>query len=284
MDIDPPAPTGVNKARKVALIAELQARNRLSHSPVCGAAPIALSLTSYGARLAIVAYAIESIARGTVRPRRMILWVSDADFHSADYPMLARLERRGLEILRCSDLGPHKKSHPYVTRFADDPLVLVTADDDIMYPRTWMAGLLAGYRRFPADFVGYRAKEVVVTSSGELAAYPSWPSAAVGASGPRVFVTGGAGVVFPHPLMRAMRSAGDSFIDTCPRADDIWINVQAMRAGLRARRLGCDGFALGFPRSQGEVALHTDNVGRGGNDRQLAATLTEADLAVLRAG
>ncbi|GAA1761043.1 hypothetical protein [Nostocoides vanveenii] len=41
---------------------------------------------------------------------------------------------------------------------------------------------------------------------------------------------------------------------------------------------------LSIPRSQGEQALHTDNVGAGGNDRQLAATMTPSDLAALRAG
>lgn len=278
MDIDPPAPRGVNKARKFIAIARLTTLNRLSRRAVTGTAPVALSLTSYGARLDIVGYAIESIAQGSLRPERMILWISDDGFDIGDHPMLARLAARGLEIRRCSDLGPHKKSHPYVSQFADDARGLVTADDDIIYPRTWLAGLIAASAEHPTEFVGYRAKQVTLNGLGELAEYREWPSAAVGASGARVFLTGGAGVVFPPALMRAMRDAGDSFVQTCPRADDIWINVSALRAHIPGRRVACTGYALSFPRSQGEAALHTDNVARGGNDRQLAATVTPADL------
>lgn len=118
MDIDPAAPTGVNKAGKVRAIAALAAQNRLSRALITGAAPVAVSLTSYGKRLETVGHAIESIARGPLRPRRMILWVSDDGFDVAAYPMLARLEKRGLEILRSADFGPHKKSHPYVEAYA----------------------------------------------------------------------------------------------------------------------------------------------------------------------
>jgi len=53
---------------------------------------------------------------------------------------------------------------------------------------------------------------------------------------------------------------------------------------VTARRVACRGFALSFPRSPGEGALHTDNIGRGGNDRELAATLTPGDVDVLNAG
>lgn len=190
------------------------------------------------------------------------------------------------EAYRLSGLKPEGSITvaAYIEAYAADGLDLVTADDDIMYPQGWLAALIAARRAHPGEFVGYRAKRVLLDVAGELAPYAEWPSADVGESGPRVFLTGGAGVVFPQRLIGQMHEAGDSFTETCPRADDIWINVQALRAGVVTRRVPCRGFALSFPRSQGEGALHTDNVGRGGNDRQLAATLTPGDLDVLNAG
>ena len=130
----------------------------------------------------------------------MILWVSDDGFDVAAYPRLARLEKRGLEILPSADFGRHKKSHPYVEAYAADGLDLVTADD-IMYPQGWLAGLIAGRRAHPGEFVGYRAKRVLLDAAGDLAPYAEWPSADVGESGPRVFLPGGAGVVFPQRLI-----------------------------------------------------------------------------------
>jgi hypothetical protein len=280
MDIDPAAPALVRQGRKALALSELRVRARTVRTPVTGDAPVAVSLTSYGKRLDIVGAAIESIARSSTRPRRFILWVDEPGFDPAAHPLLAGLVRRGLEILPCADLGPHKKNVPYCQQFADDGLGLVTADDDIIYPRGWLAGLVAGAQAHPEEFVGYRAKRVVGTD-GELAAYATWPSARVGEVGPQVFLTGGAGVVFPPALQRAIRDAGEGFRETCPRADDVWINAQAVRAGIPARRIDADGRSmLSYPRSQDE-ALHHDNVAAGGNDIQLAATLTGDDRRLM---
>lgn len=272
------------KAVKLAALGLLAARNRRS-APVTGDAPVVLSMTSYGRRLGVVGYAIESLAAGRARPARLLLWVDDPEAVRAAHPMIDRLARRGLEVLATEDFGPHKKSYPYCRLVGGTGMDLVTADDDLLYPRGWLAGLLAAQAAYPGDFVGYRAKEVTLHGQGELAPYAQWPAAPAGASGPRVFLTSGAGVVFPSALRAALADAGEAFMDVCPRADDIWINACALRAGVTTRTVDARGMSmLSIPRSQGEQALHTDNVGGGGNDRQLAATLTPADIEILRKG
>ncbi|CCI52060.1 hypothetical protein [Nostocoides jenkinsii] len=105
------------------------------------------------------------------------------------------------EAYRLSGLKPEGSITvaAYIEAYAADGLDLVTADD-IMYPQGWLAALIAARRAHPGEFVGYRAKRVLLDVAGELTPYAEWPSADVGESGPRVFLTGGAGVVFPQRL------------------------------------------------------------------------------------
>lgn len=281
MNIDPAEPPLLRKARKAAAMTELNLRSRLSRTSVVGDAPVVVCLTSYAHRLEVVHLAIESIARSGPRPQRFILWVARDDMDRAQTDGLRRLMSRGLEILPTDDLGPHKKNYPYARAHAGSGLAMVTADDDILYPRGWLAGLVDAHCKQPENFIAYRAHEVQVDGA-VLTPYATW-SAATSSSGPRTFVTGGAGAVFPSGLMRAMAAAGETFMETCPRADDVWINVQALRSGTRTTLVPNALSALGLPGVQQRGALHEDNV-HGGNDAQIEATYTEADVALLLRG
>jgi len=96
-------------------------------------------------RIDSVFLTIESIGRGELLPARIILWVDDPKVFASLPSSLRRLERRGLEVKLADNYGPHTKYYPYLTSEADIRHPLVTADDDILYPRGWLKGLAAAY-------------------------------------------------------------------------------------------------------------------------------------------
>ncbi|WP_024818774.1 hypothetical protein [Arthrobacter sp. 31Y] len=265
---------------KTALISGLRLRNLFSRRIVTGTAGVAVSMTSYGSRLGIVAHALESIAAGSVLPARMILWVDEPDFNLSAYPMLRRLERRGLEILRCEDFGPHKKYFPYCREFADHGLLLALADDDVMYPHRWLEGLMgaSGEEQIP----GYRAHRIITDpSSARVTPYNTWEPASVDSVSHANFLTGVGGMLLPPRFQTVLRDAGTSFLELAPRADDIWLNALAIRNGYRRRVVDAAGQHLTiYPRSQ-EQALHNENVSEGKNDTQLAAVFSPADITCI---
>ncbi|WP_139244904.1 hypothetical protein [Arthrobacter sp. cf158] len=208
----------------------------------------------------------------------MILWVDEPDFQPEAYPMLQRLQRRGLEIRFCDDFGPHKKYFPYCRDFARDGLDLALADDDLMYPRRWLEILIRASGHVH-EIPAYRAHRMK-TNAGDatLADYNSWTPAPVGSNSHANFLTGGAGVLLPPRLQSAIKDAGTQFLDVAPRADDIWLNALAIRSGYRRRVVDAAGQHLTiYPRSQ-EQALHYENVSEGKNDTQLAAVFSLADV------
>lgn len=269
--------------QKAGAISQLNLINRYSSTSIVGTTPITVSLTSYGRRLNIVGYSIESLAQGSCRPNRFILWIDEPGFSLNDYPMLRRLVDRGLEIRRTKNYGPHKKSYPFARESRGNCGPLATADDDLIYPRGWLARLYRGYVDNPGFFVGLRGYEIGINEQGGLLPYDSWSPLVGATSGSyRNFLTGGAGAVFSPEHLSVLADAGEVFMDACPRADDIWINAMAIRANIRGLHLRSDDLdCLSYPRSQDDALFHS-NLSLGKNDLQLQATLTCSDLEKIR--
>lgn len=210
---------------------KLRAVNRWATSSIVGDGDANVSLTSYGRRIDTVWKTIETIGAGTLKPRRIILWLDDPAV-LADLPgSLRRLCARGLEVRACHDYGPHKKYFPYVCEiYPDEPgRTLVTADDDVFYPPNWLDELLAAHR--PDEVTAFRAR---IRSDGP---YRTWPVCTTTEPSEQVFATGVSGVAYPPRLLEVLRNRGDQFTDICPRADDFWLHFAAVATGVPIRQV-----------------------------------------------
>ncbi len=257
-----------------------RARNRFSPGPVRGDAPVVVSLTSYGNRIRAVHLAVESMAHGTVRPRRLILWLREADVVADPPPPLARLVRRGLELRCTEDWGPHQKYYPYVRSQPRHALPLVIADDDVLYGATWLEELLAVHDRHPHDVVAHRTHRIRL-AGGRILPYATWSPGAPPEASFRTFATGTSGVLYPPHLLDALRELGTAFTACAPMADDVWLHAVALRNGTPTRPVADGRTAYRpIPRTLFR-GLSTTNVLRGGNDMQIAATYSASDVEEL---
>ena len=258
-------------------IKRLRRRNRVSNAPVVAPGGPVVSLTTFGARLEIVYLTIESIGQGSLLPSRLILWLQDAATYSGRPESLKRLERRGLEVRLTENYGPHSKYYPYLQSTDTFALPLVTADDDVLYSWWWLAGLVEAEKSNPDIVNCYRA-HVLQIQSGKIAPYQTWKPCLTTEPDSRNFATGGSGVIYPAKFLETLKAAGSSFIDLCPRADDVWLHVNELRAGLKIKQI-CNR-PLNFPNIPGTQAsaLFTVNANRGGNDGQIDRTYTSADI------
>lgn len=259
----------------------LRQRNMRSTESVLSARGPVVSLTTHGARLQRVFYTVESIARGKLKPSRLVLWIDHALLDAGLPASLQRLVARGLEVRGTQDLGPHTKYFPQIMSEPAPSRPLVTADDDVIYPDYWLQMLVDGWRQHPSAITCFRAYRFGLRPDGQLSPYARWSGCESVLPSPLHFLTGVAGVLYPVDMQLALRSAADAFKTRCPRADDIWLNVVALRAGVPVRQI--TPVRRSFYEVPGTRAhgLALGNVCGGENDRQITATYTPADLARL---
>jgi hypothetical protein len=275
----------VDRLRLTADLAGLRLSNRLSRRRVTGSGPAVVNLTSYGHRVQSVYYAVESIARARVRPRRLILWLDDPAVLADPPAELVRLRSRGLELLACPDYGPHKKQFAYATSIRADhgapKLPLVVADDDVLYPRGWLAQLLDAHRRHPEDVHGHRTHRIGFRD-GAVAPYSDWTPGHGTEAGYTVFCTGVSGILYPPALVSALADEGDAFLQRAPHADDVWVHSVMVRHGFRGRQVsGAQAEYPAIPGTQRDT-LYGRNVRGGGNDSQIKACFGAAELDRMR--
>lgn len=241
------------------------------------AQPVVVNLTTVSSRLKhVTPLAITSLFHQTVRADRVILWL-DAHLAAAPLPPAYRaLCNAGLEVRACRDVGPHTKLVHALDAFPD--YLLVTADDDRLYPPNWLATLLDSYHREPHALHAHRALLMTRDARGGLAPYDIWLRNPGPFLGPSHFLwqTGTGGVLYPPGALHPDATDSAAFTRLTPREDDVWFKAMALRHGTPVKRVSS---ATGnYPvilRSQ-HVSLWTHN--RTQVDAQIRATFTAYGL------
>ena len=196
--------------------------------------PIILSLTSYEERFNDLVISLYSLLNQTVKPDKIILWLSD-DFKSLnDLPYdITKFIKNGLEIRFVKDIGSYTKAIYAFKEFKNS--IIVTADDDIYYPKDWLAKLYYSYITNPNDINVHRAHRVKFDGT-QIAPYETWTKQ-IEEENERFdnFLTGVGGVLYPPNCFSKEVLREDIFLKKSPYADDIWFWVMALVHNRRIR-------------------------------------------------
>ena len=201
--------------------------------------PIIVSVTSYPARIHEVVLAIRTVYRQTMQPDKVILWLGEEKFPNRynDLPeeLLRLVSEKGLEIRWCEDIGPHTK---YFYAFQEYPDALViTIDDDILYPPDRIENLYQCYLRFPKAVSAGRADFVPVSEFEEMPPVTIWPEevdAWVLQPSMQLYAMGVNCVLYPTVLFSQVSELLDkeTIRRVCPYADDLWLKAMQAVAGI----------------------------------------------------
>jgi len=226
-----------------------------------------VSLTSIPERFGTLHLTLESLLRQKLRPTKIVLYLGDGYADRNRIKNLVNLNRRGLEIRRCEDIGPYKKLFYALHEYPKS--LLVTADDDIIYPRTWLECLYQSYLNDPASVHCYRAHRILTSEEGVLPYNDwSWDVDSDGLTPERVFPTGGGGVLYFPGSFASEVTDKDVFLAICPKADDVWWKAMTLLKGVGCRVVSCNTEPLFFIPGAQVNTLRSHNL-HGGNDSQI---------------
>ena len=191
----------------------------LSTSPVSEKVDVIVSLTSYGERLNELQYTLYSLVVQTVRPKKIIVNLAEKDFIALP-PLLKRFEQYGVEYRQTEDLKSYKKLIPTLALYPDK--IIVTADDDLFYPKKWLERLWKAHLLQP-DCVVCHSTRKVVYKNGMIATYNSWKyNKGFVASSYANSILSGAGTLFPSHCFHSDICEKTLFLVLAPTADDLW--------------------------------------------------------------
>ncbi|ENE0867780.1 glycosyltransferase family 2 protein [Klebsiella variicola] len=236
-----------------------------------------VSLTTHGDRIASVHITIESILSGKVLPARIILWL-DNENAIKNLPLsLVRLKDRGLEIKLSKNYGPHTKYFPYILERKHNDY-LVTADDDIIYPKNWLFDLYSAAKTCSDVIVCHRAHEITFDERGKFKPYEEWNACSSIEKNIAFFATGVSGVIYPKNFLDHLYKAGDDFINKCPRADDVWLHYMAYLNNYKVMQLKKTSAHFLIVNNTQHLGLMNTNVLMSQNDSQILKTYSFKDM------
>ena len=243
---------------------------------------VVVSLTTYGKRIYDVHLAIESIMQGTIKPNRIILWLSEEEFKGKRLPHALRLqEQRGLQIEYCEDLLSYKKLIPTLSLYPNS--CIITIDDDVIYDPHFLSNMMIAHDEYPNAICAGRVYRIKLDGNNMPKSYTSWQNLIKDYDSSRLnFFTGVGGVLYPVGCLDKEVMSKEVFMDICRHGDDIWFYAMAVLNNtpiVKCFSHNSEGDFITYDFVQ-EEALAVKNTSRTEcrNDKQLKAVFEKYNL------
>lgn len=238
---------------------------------------VIVSMTTFPARIGYVHLAIKSLLNQTVKPGKIILWLAEEQFRNVEIPkhLLAQC-KYGLEIRYCAeDLLAHKKYYYAMQEFPDK--LIVTYDDDIIYPEDSLEKLLVMHGQHPNAIICNRGREIAI-ENGSVAPYRYWKVSGrvlTGVPTYRVMASTGAGTLYPPHCMPEETFDIEKIRLLALTADDLWMKVMSIKGQIPVVKSQTRGKGLCVSKGKQDVTLAHQNVDQSLNDRVMQALLKQ---------
>lgn len=277
------------KIKSLVFSSHLQQQALLNKEPGISndkAHSIVVSLTSFDKRIHEVYLTIESLFQQSLKADRIVLWLSTKNFPDKKIPeILISQQRRGLEIyFQDEDLGPYKKYVYAFSKFPDS--LIVTVDDDILYPPDLIDQLYQSYLSNPNAIHCQRAHRMGISRSGKLLSYEKWHmSVQDHLPSNLLFATGVGGVLYFPGSLHEDAFDKEKFMSLCPNADDIWLKAMSLKSGIKVQKVNdCRCWKTRFLPIEGtqQFSLQNENKSQiNGNSQKIEKVFSHFNLMPL---
>ncbi|UZD90347.1 hypothetical protein [Cognatishimia activa] len=251
--------------------------SRASRKSARRAENVVVSLTSYPARFEKLHICIAGLLSQSVKPDAVVLYLSSRETISEIPPKLQSLvgERFQIRFVDTNVKSLNKIYHA-LQDFPDK--AIVTCDDDKIYPRNWLEGLVKKAEMHPKSIICNRSREIVLTPKNQVACYIDWPPGSNTKPSASLLPLGVGGVLYPPGSLHSDTLKADLFREICETSDDLWLKVMSSRIGTTCVQVTETAKEYNsIPHWNGE-RLSRGNVRGDGNDKNLQNLITHFKL------
>jgi len=190
---------------------------------------IDISMTSMSSRLPTLHLTLKSLLDQSYDDLVIYLYLSH-DPYLLDKgvteltPEIKALQRKAggrLKVVFCPNWGPYRKLLPYLRHNWGSSKLVVTVDDDTIYPADWLQGMVNAYDTYRC-VIGYRGHRINIRND-KIAPYRSWMRTRI-EENPSLFIlpTGKDGVLYNTAFFPINVLNIEDAIKIAPTVDDLW--------------------------------------------------------------
>ena len=236
---------------------------------------IIISLTSFPARINVVHFSLITLLNQTVKVNKIILWLAKEQFPERKIPFeVMQLRNYGISIRFCEDLRSHKKYYYSMLEYPND--IVITVDDDIIYPEDTIEKLLRKYKEYPDCIICNEGREITFTENNSIGKYSSWKNSTtegVFTPSSKLVPIGCGGVLYPPNSLDKRVFDKKLMKDLAWFTDDLWLKcMSALNKTMVVKTEKHSRPLTTIPTSQAE-SLNSFNINKGNNDRSMKKLL-----------
>ncbi|MDR0330937.1 MAG: hypothetical protein LBH93_04420 [Chitinispirillales bacterium] len=198
---------------------------------------IIVSMTSFPAAIPFAAQAVRSILCGSVKPDKVVLYLTFSQFPNGEIPpkLTSLAEENTLFEIRNydDDIRSYRKLIPALIDFPND--VIVTVDDDVFYHKNMLRDLLRSHDRYPNALIAHRVKRLKPNTPYRKWRKYRWYGFFIRDLRPKFgnLQTGVGGVLYPPNSLMPEMLDPKLFTKMAPTTDDIWFWAAAVANGVK---------------------------------------------------
>jgi hypothetical protein len=198
---------------------------------------VIVSLTSFPKAILYAVCAIQSILEGTVKPDKVVLYLTSSQFNEGEIPpkLIHLAENNPIFEIRNYDeeIRSYRKLIPALMDFPN--AVIITIDDDVWYHKNMLRDLLHLHKQIPDAIIAHRAKQIELDVP-----YRKWKKyrwyhflcKKIKFSFKNI-QTGVGGVLYPPHSLKLEMIDSKLFTEMAPTTDDIWFWAAAVANGTK---------------------------------------------------
>ncbi|MEZ7509750.1 glycosyltransferase [Cloacibacterium sp. Arc13] len=223
-------------------------------------ADFVVSIATYPKRAHLLPAVFEALNQQTQLPQKWIVVLTEEEWPGLQLPKyLNKLINRGIEIVWVKNNSfAVKKLLPVMQKYPD--LGVITLDDDIIYHKSLVRGLLNNRTENPETIVGYVGKAMVKKENQLHMYYREKNAANKNTPSSQVYLIGWGGIYYPAGSLHEKAFNEDQVRRIVPgRGSDIWFWAAAIANNTNQICLGLPkNYNLGVPIPQNDKTKPKD--------------------------